>query len=457
MPNQPCATHGCTSWTASAKGKWYCPKRDFSLQLRDKLPLDLRVRVCMLCWNRHRDHSLALDERLRIVPAGITALAAAPIQLDTAARPFVATPAVLDALYSTRSLSRGHAHTHAGLSLWSLQTSDFPLLAADGAVQPPHYSQLHQQQQLQSDARLAPHDLLMPLVPFNLPNLDPPAHTAALDDERQLSDVLQRVRECNEPADAESGTAWVPYHRDNQEFSAWQSSSSSSSSTSDSRHSHSRSRKRRRTAAAAGGGHTHQPAQPVGRSPLNPHLFALDSANLCRLMAKHYSFPGFSSPSWYVKSPGSFFCMHVEQLFAPFYNLCYDGGTTWWVVRREDRAKLDGYIVQRARRWYGVSRECALSEHEAAAVAGLLYTKQLVFHPDDLAAAGVRLTRVDQPVGTIVVGDGDLVHFGVTATPPSDGRTARRSVNEAVNFLPLQWLTTGLPRLLEWMRWLHGH
>ena len=63
--------------------------------------------------------------------------------------------------------------------------------------------------------------------------------------------------------------------------------------------------------------------------------FALDSANLCSLVPD-IRFSGFSSPSWYVKTPGSFFCLHVEQLFAPFYNLCYEGSTTWWVVRTED-------------------------------------------------------------------------------------------------------------------------
>ena len=31
------------------------------------------------------------------------------------------------------------------------------------------------------------------------------------------------------------------------------------------------------------------------------------------------------------------------------------------------------------------------------------------------------------------------------------------SVNEAVNVLPIRWLTTGLPRLVKWLQWLEQH
>jgi hypothetical protein len=65
----------------------------------------------------------------------------------------------------------------------------------------------------------------------------------------------------------------------------------------------------------------------------------------------------------------------------------------------------------------------------------------------------VRLTEVRQEEGTVVVGDGDLVHFGV-CTADGSSSAAASSTNEAVNFLPVQWLRTGLPRLLDWLRWL---
>ena len=81
-----------------------------------------------------------------------------------------------------------------------------------------------------------------------------------------------------------------------------------------------------------------------------------------------------------------------------------------------------------------------LSETEAEAVAGLLFTKCVVFHPDDLLRAGVRLTEVEQAAGAVVVGDGDVVHFGMTTiSDPPNEQTAGRSVNEAVNIAHQQF------------------
>ena len=51
-------------------------------------------------------------------------------------------------------------------------------------------------------------------------------------------------------------------------------------------------------------------------SALTPHRFSFDPTNLCSLMPDH-GFPSFSSPSLYEKTPDSFCCLHVEQLFAP--------------------------------------------------------------------------------------------------------------------------------------------
>ena len=201
------------------------------------------------------------------------------------------------------------------------------------------------------------------------------------------------------------------------------------------------------------------PIYTASGSPFNTARFAADPCNLSCLMVDKYTFPGFSALLWYVKRPDSFFCLHVEQLFAPFYNICYKGSTTWWVVHRDDRGKLDDYLVDRARQWLNGGSEAAqLTEEEREAVKGLLVTKAVMLHPDDLARAGVRLTQVVQPAQDVVVGDGDLVHCGVATPPPpadvggpasSSRASSSRGVNEAINFLPLQWLTTGLPRFAE--------
>ena len=237
-------------------------------------------------------------------------------------------------------------------------------------------------------------------------------------------DVLCLVKEsAGSQADA---MRFIVYQKDNEEFSAWE-------------------------AVHAKTNTAPLPTPPI-RSAFNPHLFARHATNLASLMPID-SFPGFSSPSWYVKTPGSFFCLHVEQLYAPFYNLCYEGSTTWWVVRREDRARLDTYVVRRAREHYGVSDDEELTEQEAGAMQGLLYTKQVLIHPEDLARAGVRVSEIKQVAGTVVMGDGNVVHFGTTTVAPHE-QSIGRNVNEAVNVLPVQWLTTGLPRLLAWMRWM---
>ena len=66
----------------------------------------------------------------------------------------------------------------------------------------------------------------------------------------------------------------------------------------------------------------------------------------------------------------------------------------------------------RAVKWFGVKAELTVDEQQA--VSGLLYTKQVVFHPEELTRAGARLVEVRQTAGAVVVGDGDMVHFGMT-------------------------------------------
>ena len=96
-------------------------------------------------------------------------------------------------------------------------------------------------------------------------------------------------------------------------------------------------------------------------SAFNATRFASDAGNLqCLLPGMH--FPGFNQPSWYVKTCGSFFCLHVEQIFAPFYNCCYKGSTTWFVVERRSMGRLYAYLEMRAAAWYGVQRELTAAE-----------------------------------------------------------------------------------------------
>ena len=139
-----------------------------------------------------------------------------------------------------------------------------------------------------------------------------------------------------------------------------------------------------------------------------------------------------------------------------FYNLCYAGGTTWWVVQDADRDRFDEYVVAQARDWYRVPTDVQLSKAEQEAMRGLLYTKHVVLHSEDLAAAGIRLTEIAQAAGQLVVGRGDVIHFGMATMRPDLPASRAHSVNEAVNFMPVERLTTGLPRLAEWMQCLNS-
>ena len=343
-----------------------------------------------------------------------------------ACRLFVADTGVPQLLYADNT-------PHPGLSCWGLQVHDFPLYPTFDALKPPRYSQLksHKKAKIYH----------MPVVPFDLPAHDI-TEVGKLGksykrptDPRVLTDVLALVKLPHSTRAVmldEAKLEVVTYQRDIESFSGWQIMEWAQLEDA----------KREATTV---------------RSPFNPHRFAYDAASsLCYLMPDH-SFHGFTSPSWYRKTPGSFFCLHVEQLYAPFYNLCYEGSTTWWAVRQEDRQLLDQYVVQRARQWYDVPANVQLSATEEEAVRGLLYTKHVLFHPDDLVAAGIRVTEVTQLKGQVVLGRGDVVHFGVTTVPPGylgQKPKSARSINEAVNFIPLHWLTTGLPLLTRWLHWL---
>lgn len=97
-----------------------------------------------------------------------------------------------------------------------------------------------------------------------------------------------------------------------------------------------------------------------------------------------------------------------------------------------------------------------LSDTEEKAVAGLLVCKKLLLDPKDLLKHRIHVTQVKQGSGELLMAQGDVVHFGVATEPPPNlqGGTLIRSRNVAINFLPVRWLTTGLPRLVEWMHWL---
>ena len=357
IPLAQCPVFGCRLW--SKRGVRFYPLPHisvFALPLK-AVAINPKSRICLLCWQRHLGRVSGLKGRVRIVPR----LNASPIAVGTDAAPFVSRPAVVGDLYTRASL-------HRGLSHWTVHDAEFPLFAAE-PLQPPYYSTLHT---TEADIHF------MFAVPFNLPAADQLklgtllAHYQQPSNAQVLLDVLRLMGEQSKRSDK---VTRIVYQKDNESFSAW-------------------------LAAGWDRWSIEEQLASAIHSSFNPHLFSRDPANLCCLMPDK-DFGGFTSPSWYRKTPGTFFCLHVEQLFAPFYNLCYDGATTWWMVRREDRRRLDEYLVWRAVKWFGVKAELTVDEQQA--VAGLLYSKQVVFHPEELTRAGVRLVEVRQTAGGVVV------------------------------------------------------
>jgi hypothetical protein len=181
---------------------------------------------------------------------------------------------------------------------------------------------------------------------------------------------------------------------------------------------------------------------------LNANLInTTDKRSLLLAVPNGYSCPGFNSPSYYLKLPDSFFRMHWEQLFAPFYNYCWMGSTIWYAVRESDRDALETCLV------HLVARRCEMSELDVAAnkrlLWALVYSRQLFLDPFELQAYGVPVHRIEQTAGQVVVGKGTVLHWGLCG--------GADSVNEAVNWLPVQWLEDGLPQLVKHMEWLRDY
>ena len=180
---------------------------------------------------------------------------------------------------------------------------------------------------------------------------------------------------------------------------------------------------------------------------LNPKRFERDRRNLLRILpASARQFPGFLTASSYCKGVGSFFCAHVEQLFAPFYNFCWKGSTTWWAVVKADWGHFERFFIHYAKAHYKLDGGRPMTGEEESLLLALLYAKRAFIDPRLMMACGLRVFHIEQRAGDVVVGEGEVVHLGMC--------TDSHSENEAINYIPVSWIKTGLPRLLEWVQWL---
>ena len=176
-----------------------------------------------------------------------------------------------------------------------------------------------------------------------------------------------------------------------------------------------------------------------------------DRRSLLRLVKPGQRCAGFDTPSYYLKLPDSFFRMHWEQLFGPFYNYCWEGCTIWYSVLEEDRDALLRYLVNVVGpRRFGIDAGKLRQYGEEQLLWALAYSRQLFLDPLDLLANNVPVHRIEQTAGHAVVGKGTVLHWGQCGS-------GRHSVNEAVNWLPVQWLRDGLPQLVGYVDWLASY
>jgi hypothetical protein len=199
----------------------------------------------------------------------------------------------------------------------------------------------------------------------------------------------------------------------------------------------------------------HQPWTVDMAHSLNTVLLTMSSSNLCSLMMtvdsggeSNFGFPGLLTGSWYFKVAWSYFNAHVEQLFAPSLNVCYMGGTTWWCIKRADVMKYETFLIHYIKNHFDMDREGKWTVEQSRLLLALLYAKKTFIDPRLLKAAGIEVFQLNQEAGEVVMLDGDIVHLGMCSKD--------KSINEAINFLPVGWLVHGLPLLDDWVEWLKG-
>jgi len=170
-----------------------------------------------------------------------------------------------------------------------------------------------------------------------------------------------------------------------------------------------------------------------------------------------YEFSGMTSGSWYVKCGDDFFYLHIEQLSTWFANFCHEGAMRWYFIAWTE---IDGIVRTMlkalARQTHNTNNQAMMDSISALAanpaaepqlrnlIRMLILGKRCLPSIDALRAEGVQVDIVDQYAGQMVMGDGVVFHQGRSLTPSN--------VHEAINFIPITWLLTGLPELLATLK-----
>lgn len=169
---------------------------------------------------------------------------------------------------------------------------------------------------------------------------------------------------------------------------------------------------------------------------LNAQLFSSHSSSLFTLIEKDLE--GITMPSFYNKINVSFYRMHYEQCYFSFLNYCFQGASVWYFVMDSDGELLNRFVVKKVCELLRVAK---LDEADEKLCALLVCTKQLMFSPTELVKGGVPVYRHVQRAGEVVMGRGNIAHWGVVS-----GQSACQM---AINVCGVEWLEDGLPQLLE--------
>ena len=177
---------------------------------------------------------------------------------------------------------------------------------------------------------------------------------------------------------------------------------------------------------------------------LNAQLFSRHSNSLFSLIGGEHH--GITTPSYYLKTNVSFYRMHYEQAYFPFFNYCFLGESVWYFILDNQRAKCNQFVVKKVCERLGKDH---LSEEEEQLCALLVGTKLIMISPLEMAADGIIVHRHVQRAGEVVLGKGTCAHWGLVS--------GDCCVQMAVNTCGVEWLEDGLPQLVEHLKLVHQY
>ena len=177
--------------------------------------------------------------------------------------------------------------------------------------------------------------------------------------------------------------------------------------------------------------------------PLNHGRIAGHPNSLTSLLPIHgLDWTGGCIPLLYVKQDRSgAFSLHVEQGFMPFVNTCHHGTGIWYGISAEHNQKLIKVINDIARQHNLWDADFDLTTVHIGLAMALLYSRALMPDVRELVCRyNIPVRRWEQESGDTMIGVGFFWHMGTTGSATT--------ITEAVNAVPVWWLTSGLPQLV---------